>query len=514
MNYLEEYLFWLTANYFIVKKEYRIVQLSKDQNELWLERLDYKQAPIIRLLKYNLDWSNWMQRDIERTAENGERVRKQLNKRDMNIVNIYFSPYPPVDDYAFRLEKPFIHPISKKTNVTSFIVDRTHYEKTIETIGELFFQESLSVKIEHEPTEQEIDVYKHAALTTAVTKVKSEQAVFENGKPFFTYIFIAVQIIMFLFLEMMGGSQNTQTLIKYGAKFNPLIIEGDWWRFITPIFLHIGFLHLLMNTLALYYLGTVVERIYGNVRFLIIYLFAGFSGSLASFAFIPNLSAGASGAIFGCFGALLYFGLMNRKLFFRTMGMNVIVVLVINLALGFSLSGVDNAGHIGGLIGGFLATVIVQFPKKKKLMHQLLAFLISVLLVGSLLKYGYSESTRAIDDQSVFVLASKYLQDKEYQKAYSVLHEFSNNEQSLSVQYLLMLSFSELKIGKNEEAKKHLLSVIKKEPNNDEAHYYLAFAYLHTDDVNNAKLHADKALALKPNQKEYMELQKSLLNKH
>lgn len=485
------------------------MQLSKDQNELWLERLDYKQAPIIRLFKYNLDWSNWMQRDIERTAENGESVRKQLNKREMNIVNIYFSPYPPVDDYAFRLEKPFEHPISKKTNVTSFIVDRKHFEQTIHAIGKIF-QESLSIKIENEPTEQEIDMVKHAALTTAVSKVKSEQAVFENGKPFFTYFFIAVQVVMFLFLELMGGSQNTQNLIKYGAKFNPLIIEGEWWRFITPIFLHIGFLHLLMNTLAVYYLGTVVERIYGSARFLFIYLFAGFCGSLASFAFIPNLSAGASGAIFGCFGALLYFGLMDRKLFFRTMGMNVIIVLIINLALGFSLSGVDNAGHIGGLVGGFLATAIVQFPKKKKPLHQILAVLVSALLVGSLLSYGFNESTRAVDENSVLLLASNYLKDNKYNQAYTMLHDFSKNENSLSEQYLLMLSFSELKVGKNEEAKKHLQSVIDKSPNNDEAHYYLAFAYLHTGDIKNAKLHADKALELKPKQKEYIELQKSI----
>src|SRR5690606_2824550 len=133
-------------------------------------------------------------------------------------------------------------------------------------------------------------------------------------------------------------------------KFNPLILEGEWWRFITPIFIHIGFLHLMMNTLALFYISGIVERIFGSIRFFIIYILAGISGTVASFIFNTHISAGASGAIFGCFGALLYFGYRHPNLFFRTMGVNVFFILGLNLAFGFTVSGVDNAGHIGGLI--------------------------------------------------------------------------------------------------------------------------------------------------------------------
>src|SRR3954465_11110377 len=107
-------------------------------------------------------------------------------------------------------------------------------------------------------------------------------------------------------------------------------------------------------TLSNEYVGFVlfspaVERIFGNTRFLFIYIFAGISGVIASFIFSPNISAGASGAIFGCFGALLYFALIYPKLFFRTMGPSVITVLVFNLIFGFTVSIVDNAGHLGGL---------------------------------------------------------------------------------------------------------------------------------------------------------------------
>lgn len=120
---------------------------------------------------------------------------------------------------------------------------------------------------------------------------------------------------MFILLEMNGGSTNPYVLLYFGAKYNPAILDGEWWRFFTPMFLHIGFLHLFMNGLSLYYLGTAVESIFGRLRFLIIYLFSGFFGTLASFIFSSHLSAGASGAIFGLFGALLYFGIEHKHTF-------------------------------------------------------------------------------------------------------------------------------------------------------------------------------------------------------
>lgn len=163
---------------------------------------------------------------------------------------------------------------------------------------------------------------------------------------------------MYIWLEYAGGSTNTLNLIQWGAKYNPLIIEGEWWRLFSAMFLHIGFFHLMMNGLALYFLGTLVERIFGSIRFFFIYMIAGLIGSLASFAFMGAVSAGASGAIFGCFGALLYFGLIHRELFFRTMGQNVIVILVINLVFGFVVQGIDMGAHLGGLAGGFLAAAL------------------------------------------------------------------------------------------------------------------------------------------------------------
>lgn len=379
MSFQEEFLFWRLAHYFISKREYRIIQLSKSHKEIWLEKLEDREIQVIRILLHNLDWSNWMQRDIEMTAVNGESIRKQVNKREIHVLNLYITPYPPVDDYQFRIEKPYSFPTSGKTKVTSFICERQFGKERLEQ----YVQDTIFTNWKEDYSENDIEQEKLAALSAAKKKINSEKAIFENGKPLFTYLFLILQSVVFLLMELVGGSTNTSVLIQFGAKVNSLILAGEWWRLLTPIFLHIGLLHLAMNSMALYFLGVLVERIYGSLRFLFVYLFAGIGGSLASLLFSSDISAGASGAIMGLFGALLYFGTVHPKLFFRTMGMNIIIVLGINLLFGFIVSGIDNAGHIGGLLAGFLAAGIVHLPKNKRPFVQL-----SFAVLGAVLIYG------------------------------------------------------------------------------------------------------------------------------
>ena len=507
MSFREEFLFWKLANYFISTHEYRIIQLSKSQKELWLEKMENKEAQIIRILLHNIDWSNWMQRDLQITLANGESVRKQLKKRFINVMNIYVTPYPPVDDYQFRIEKPLLHPKGEKTKLTSVISDRQNGVKDIETV----IGSSIPIEWKDEYDENDVEGEKQAALALANKKAKSEKALFENGKPFYTYIFIAIQIIVFLLMEAAGGSTESSVLIEFGAKVNALILDGDWWRLLTPVFVHIGLLHLVMNTLALYYLGITVERIFGNSRFLFIYLFAGFSGTLASLLFSPNLSAGASGAIFGCFGALLYFGTAFPQLFFRTMGLNILLVIGINLVFGFSMPGIDNAGHIGGLIGGFLAAAVVHFPKKKRLLIQLLAFLFSMVLAYGLLQYSFAHSSQLIDEQSALIVAGEYVENEEYDKANAMLSEFLRHNEG-TAHSLFLLSFTEIKIGKMKEAKAHLHQVIEMKPDFHEAFYNLALVYLNEGNYVQAKEYAREAEEKQPSNDDYKKLVTEIMN--
>src|SRR4051812_15843301 len=162
--------------------------------------MENKEAQVIRILLHNLDWSSWMQRDIQMTLENGESIRKQLKKRFINVINIYVTPYPPVDDYQFRIEKPLLHPKGEKTKLTSVISDRQNGVKDIETV----IGSSIPIEWKDEYDKNDVEGEKQDALALANKKAKSEKALFENGKPFYTYIFIAIQIIVFLLMEAAG----------------------------------------------------------------------------------------------------------------------------------------------------------------------------------------------------------------------------------------------------------------------------------------------------------------------
>ena len=150
----------------------------------------------------------------------------------------------------------------------------------------------------------------------------------------------------------------SNVLIAYGAKDNALIMQGQYWRFITPIFLHANVLHITLNMLNLAVLGVFLERLVGHARFLLIYLITGVVSIIASFYFMPQeISVGASGAIFGLVGAYSIFVLMHRRAF-RKGGVPALVwlifVIVGNLSIGFFVPNVDNYAHIGGLLSGCL----------------------------------------------------------------------------------------------------------------------------------------------------------------
>src|SRR3954471_20883566 len=128
-----------------------------------------------------------------------------------------------------------------------------------------------------------------------------------------TKTFLVINIIVFLLMAFAGGSTNQTTLMAFGVKSNPEIAQGQWWRFVTPIFIHIGLLHLLFNSYALWIVGPQVEKLYGSASFAVLYVLTGIAGVAGSYLYHPySISAGASGAIFGLFGVLLVFGFRYR----------------------------------------------------------------------------------------------------------------------------------------------------------------------------------------------------------
>jgi rhomboid protease GluP len=184
------------------------------------------------------------------------------------------------------------------------------------------------------------------------------------SQPLFTYPLIGLIAIMWLYLAWLAGGDSpmtySQLLVDYGANFGQYIInKGEVWRFFTSMFLHGGLTHLLFNGYALFVFGLEMERIFGPERYIVIYILSGLFGSLASFATKGNetFSVGASGAIFGIIGmSLAFFWLHKDKMgqFGRQRMSSILFIVGFNLFLGYTIPGIDNMAHIGGLIAGLL----------------------------------------------------------------------------------------------------------------------------------------------------------------
>jgi rhomboid protease GluP len=182
--------------------------------------------------------------------------------------------------------------------------------------------------------------------------------------PYVTIAILVVLTLIFIMMLAVGHNDVSRVYIQFGAKDNHLIQQGQWWRLITPIFLHGGWLHLLVNGFSLYSLGGSMERIYGPKKYLLIFLFAGFTGNVLSYWLSPTMSLGASGALFGLVGAGLVFPIRFRSLIAPEARASILrqlaTVAIINLAIGFSLQGIiDNWAHIGGLLGGAFAAIFL-----------------------------------------------------------------------------------------------------------------------------------------------------------
>ena len=171
-----------------------------------------------------------------------------------------------------------------------------------------------------------------------------------------SYLLIALSILIFGLQNLAEYLYGYDLLLLYGAKINQLILRGEIWRFLTPAFLHGSIIHLSFNMYAIYSIGPSLERKYGSTSFIFLYVISAIFGNVVSFLFSPYVSLGASTAIFGLIAAQGVYIYKNRHLLgsaAKPLLTNVLFMIAVNLFLGLS-SGIDNWGHTGGLVGGFL----------------------------------------------------------------------------------------------------------------------------------------------------------------
>ncbi len=185
---------------------------------------------------------------------------------------------------------------------------------------------------------------------------------------------VAVNVLVFVVMSMLGDTQDARFMAMHGAGYAPFVTEyGEYYRLFTSMFLHFGFQHLFNNMLVLVFLGDTLEKMVGRLRFLLIYLGGGLIGNVVSLLFDlytgnNAVSAGASGAVFAVIGALVWFVLRNRGKILDYSGPRLLFMAFLVLVQGMNAEGVDNSAHIGGFLAGFfLATLCARRRKRSEL---------------------------------------------------------------------------------------------------------------------------------------------------
>jgi rhomboid protease GluP len=200
-----------------------------------------------------------------------------------------------------------------------------------------------------------------------IASIPPESAIIHRRfAPIATFVILALNVAIFALMEFSGGSKSPEVLLNFGASYGPYVRRGEYWRLVMPMFLHIGFWHLLLNSGGLVVLGRILESVYGYGRFALLYVACGIGSSFLSMIVSAHVAAGASGAIFGIAGAMLTTGYLHRaavpRRWRRSFGGGILPLILLNLLFGYSVKGIDNWGHLGGLITGILLSAVFAPP--------------------------------------------------------------------------------------------------------------------------------------------------------
>jgi len=333
-----------------------------------------------------------------------------------------------------------------------------------------------------------------------------------------TTALMALNFLVFIAMLTRGVSvsgPSSAQLIQWGSDFGPLTLAGQWWRIFTCMFVHIGIIHIATNMWCLWSIGPLAERIFGRWIYVLVYLYTGVSASLLSLLAHPLVpSAGASGAIFGVAGALIpafYFGkLPIPPQAVKATVKSLIVFAIINLAIGAEIPGIDNAGHIGGLvlglmIGALLSRSLTAAPDVKRTT----ALMVFALLALALF-YGEHIVRRAAGFVVPYYNAEIALEKGDTPRAVTELSAVVAQQPRLAdAQFLLGNALLRLKQYPKAEAP--LKKTTELSPNSAEAWVQLCYLHDEMQKFDQAYSECGRALALIPGEAAALDDQASAL---
>lgn len=355
-------------HYFITEENYNPVVLHGAKDEIWLENMD-NEYKIIRIVSNYIHNDEQMNFDIFKTKKIVKSIKRKTFNLNMNVLSIFVDLG---DNVSLREEK----------NMNQIYLENEKDIKKYDFIFKYFPDIDKKLKF----TEKGMNLF--LKITDDINKKNVEEArkveeLFKPKKPIVTYVLIAINVIVFLFGFLLNQGD---LLVNLFANYGPYVVNGDYYRLITSAFVHVNIMHILFNMYALYILGSQAEGFFGKGKFLIIYILSALSGSLLSILLNQgSASIGASGAVFGILGALLYFGYNYRVYLGNTLVREIVPVILINLMFGFMIPGIDNFAHIGGLAAGITTSMAVGLKAKSSKSDKINGIIFTIMLFAFLI---------------------------------------------------------------------------------------------------------------------------------
>lgn len=354
-------------HYFVTEENYRPIIVNGVQNEIWLENLE-SDIPLIRININYIHNEEQYKYDIRKADSIRKTIKKKTYSMKMNMLNLLVDVRDEVPD------------IESDKNIKTIKINKINDLKKNSFINEYFPNFNTKVQTKKSNMTDMFEMTDELNNKT-VEEDKALAKVFRNNeKPIVTMMLIFINVIVYL-LSLV----DYNGILNNFANYYLYVKNGEYYRIFTSMFVHANILHLVSNMYALYVVGPIIEKYYGRGKFLLIYLGSGIIGSLFSVVLTNYASVGASGAIFGLFGALLYFGYKYRATLDGFLRSSIIPTLLVNLLLGFMIPGIDVSAHLGGLIGGLLFSYQTGVVNKEKTKDKINGLIIILILIAFLI---------------------------------------------------------------------------------------------------------------------------------
>lgn len=354
-------------HYFITEQNYNPIILQGAEDEIWLENLK-GEYQIIRIVSGHVHNKEQLEFDTFKTRKVVKKIKRKTFCFDIKVLSIF-------TDLGDNVS------LEEEEGIDSVYLYDAEDIKNYDFVKEVFPDIAKKLKFSEE------GVKLFMKITSDINRKNKRDAeivndVFAPKKPYVTRILIALNIIMFL--VTMFNEEIFSLLVVWNKG---IIKYGQYYRLITGTFLHANIVHLFFNMSALNSIGSQLEGFIGRTKFIVVYLLSGIVGSLLSVALHNTefVGVGASGAIFGLLGSLLYFGYHYRVYLGQVMQSQIIPIILVNLAIGFMFTNIDNYAHIGGLIGGLTVTMGLGIAHKSSLSEKINGCIITIVIIAFLL---------------------------------------------------------------------------------------------------------------------------------